>query len=181
MVSVIHTDTVLNQKYSKKEKMKIKTGLGQDSHKFDLENQEKVLVLAGVIFNDETPLKGNSDADVVLHAVTNSISSITGKNIIGKVSDDMCKNQGITDSREYLKEALKYFIDYKIHHVSISIECEYPKITPKMEEMKKSLSELLSIDPSDIGITATTGEGLTAFGRGEGIQVFSLITATREK
>jgi len=61
--------------------MKVKTGLGQDSHKFDTGNTEKQLVLAGVIFEGEEPLQGNSDADVVLHAVTNSISSITGKNI----------------------------------------------------------------------------------------------------
>jgi 2-C-methyl-D-erythritol 2,4-cyclodiphosphate synthase len=157
--------------------MKVKIGLGQDSHKFDFGNKEKQLVLAGVIFDDEVPLKGNSDADVVLHAITNSISSITGRNIIGKISDRMCKKEGITDSREYLKEALKYFNNYKISHVSISIECKQPKISPKIDEMKKSISELLNIDAIDVGITATTGEDLTAFGKGEGIQVLSIVTA----
>lgn len=160
--------------------MKIKTGLGQDSHQFDFGNKEKSLVLAGIIFTGETPLKGNSDADVVLHAVTNSISSITGENIIGNISDDMCKNKKITDSREYLKEALKYYSNYKTQHVSISIECKMPKITLKIEEMKVSLSRLLGIDVADVGITATTGESLTAFGKGEGIQVLSIITAMSE-
>jgi len=157
--------------------MKVKIGLGQDSHKFDFGNKKKQLVLAGVIFEDEVPLKGNSDADVVLHAITNSISSITGRNIIGKISDNMCKKEGITDSREYLKEALKYFNNYKTSHVSISIECKRPKISPKIDEMKNSISALLNIDAIDVGITATTGEELTAFGKGEGIQVLSIVTA----
>jgi len=54
------------------------------------------------------------------------------------------------------------------------------KITPKLDEMRNSLASLLSIDVADVGITATTGEGLTAFGRGEGIQVLSIVTATSE-
>jgi len=155
--------------------MKVKVGLGQDSHAFDQGDKNKKLVLAGIVFHGSVGLKGNSDADVVLHALTNSISSITGKNIIGKISDDMCRN-GITNSGEYLKEALKYLHDYTITHISISLECKKPQITPKIEEMKLSLSRIFSIDVGDIGITATTGEGLTEFGRGKGIQVLSIIT-----
>ena len=160
--------------------MKVKVGLGQDSHAFDDENTKKKLVLAGVVFHDNVGLKGNSDADVVLHALTNSISSITGNNIIGKLSDDMCK-KGVTDSKEYLKKALEDLHSYKVSHISISIECKEPKITPKIEEMKLSLSGLFSIDIEDVGITATSGEGLTSFGRGEGIQVLSIITAINEQ
>ncbi|HMA63294.1 MAG TPA: 2-C-methyl-D-erythritol 2,4-cyclodiphosphate synthase, partial [bacterium] len=58
--------------------MEVKTGLGQDSHRFDNKNSSKKLVLGGVTFSGHPPLKGNSDADVILHAITNSISSITG-------------------------------------------------------------------------------------------------------
>jgi 2-C-methyl-D-erythritol 2,4-cyclodiphosphate synthase len=158
--------------------MKVKVGLGQDSHVFDLKNENKKLILGGVIFPDDSPLKGNSDADVVLHAITNSISSITNINILGKVSDDMCKNMGIVDSKEYVKEALKSFGKYDINHVSISIECKTPKISPKIDEMRQSISQILSIDAEDIGITATSGEEMTAFGRGEGIQVLSIVSAT---
>ena len=58
--------------------MKIKTGIGQDSHRF--ENQKgKPLMLGGIKFTHTFGLKGNSDADVVFHSITNSISSITGK------------------------------------------------------------------------------------------------------
>ena len=152
----------------------MKVAIGQDSHKFDFDNKEKKLVLGGIVFENQPSLKGNSDADVVLHAITNAISGITCKNIIGKVADDMCSN-GITDSEEYLKEALKY-LEHKIEHLSISIECKVPKITPKIEEMRANISRILNIKENQVGITATTGEGLTAFGQAQGISVFCVIT-----
>jgi 2-C-methyl-D-erythritol 2,4-cyclodiphosphate synthase len=157
--------------------MRIKTGLGQDSHRFDFETKTKRLMLGGVTFDGEPPLQGNSDADVVLHALCNGISGITGVNILGTVSDALCLQQGIMDSRFYVYEALNYLKEWRICHVSFSIECKTPKITPKIPEMKTTLSEILGLETSDIGITATTGEGLTAFGRGEGIQVLCIVTA----
>jgi 2-C-methyl-D-erythritol 2,4-cyclodiphosphate synthase len=160
--------------------MRIKTGLGQDSHRFDLKNQTKKLRLGGVVFEGEPPLQGNSDADVVLHALCNAISGITSVNILGAVSDDLCLKQGITDSRVYVQEALKFLKAWRITHLSCSIECKKPKITPKIPEMKASLSELLGLEKQDVGITATSGEGLTAFGRGEGIQVLCIVTAVSE-
>lgn len=150
--------------------------IGQDSHRFDFDNQEKTLMLGGVAFLDEPPLKGNSDADVVLHAITNAISGISGVNILGKISDDICK-QGITDSRVYLQEALKYLTKHRLTHVSVSLECKRPKITPKIPEMKQSIAEQLGLNMENIGITATSGEGLTDFGRGEGIQAFVIVSA----
>lgn len=152
----------------------MKVAIGQDSHRFDFENNNKKLILGGIVFEEATPLLGNSDADVVLHSITNAISGITCKNILGKVADDMCKS-GITDSEEYLKEALKY-LNEKIVHLSISIECQTPKITPKIEDMRKNIAKILKISENSVGITATTGEGLTEFGKGNGISVFSVIT-----
>ena len=152
----------------------MKVAIGQDSHKIDFENKEKKFMLGGVEFEEEYALLGNSDADVVLHAITNAVSGITCKNILGKVSDEMCKN-GITNSEEYLKEALKY-LNEKIVHLSISIECKMPKITPKIEEMRKNISRILDISENSVGITATTGEGLTEFGKGNGVSAFVIIT-----
>ena len=152
----------------------MKVAIGQDSHRFDIENKEKKLVLGGIVFEGEQGLLGNSDADVILHAITNAVSGITCKNILGKISDDMCES-GITDSEEYLKEALKY-LENEIIHVSISIECQTPKISPKVEEMRKNIARILNVPENSIGITATTGEGLTEFGKGNGISVFSCIT-----
>jgi len=161
--------------------MEVKTGIGQDSHKFVSTKKEKPLILGGIIFEGEKGLEGNSDADVVLHSITNAISGITGKNILGEISDKLCMEKGITDSKIYLKEALKYLKDYKITHLSISIECKKPKITPKIPEMKKSIAKLLNIKEDNIGITATSGEELTAFGQGKGIQVFSIVSAIKGK
>ena len=152
----------------------MKTAIGQDSHRFDFDNKDKPLILGGVVFDNCPPLSGNSDADVVLHSITNAVSGITTVNIIGKTADDMCRN-GITDSKAYLQEALKY-LEYDILHVSISIECKTPKITPKITDMRKSISSILNIPETSVGITATTGEGLTEFGKGMGIQVFTIIT-----
>ena len=152
----------------------MKVAIGQDSHRFDFEDKIKKLILGGVVFENSTPLSGNSDADVVLHSITNAVSGITCKNILGKIADDMCK-AGILDSEEYLKEALKY-LNEKIVHLSISIECKAPKISPKIEEMRKNIARILNIQETSVGITATTGEGLTEFGKGNGISVFSIIT-----
>lgn len=151
----------------------MKVGIGQDSHRFDFDEKNKKLILGGVIFEGPA-IKANSDGDVVLHAITNAVSGVTCKNILGEISDNMCKS-GITDSKEYLKEALKY-LQEKIVHISITIEGKIPKISPKVEEMRKSIAEVLGINNNQVGITATTGEGLTEFGKGNGISVFVILT-----
>ncbi|MDI6602551.1 MAG: 2-C-methyl-D-erythritol 2,4-cyclodiphosphate synthase [Patescibacteria group bacterium] len=69
------------------------------------------------MFEGDVPLQGNSDTDAVLHSITNAISGITGVNIMGKIADEMCQ-KGITDSAEYLKEALRHFGNARIIHVS---------------------------------------------------------------
>lgn len=150
----------------------MKVSIGQDSHQFDLKN--KKLILGGIVFENEYKLLGNSDADVVLHSITNAISGITCTSILGEIADNMCK-AGITNSEEYVKEALKYLKE-KIIHVSISIECKFPKITPKIEEMRKNIARILHISENSVGITATSGEELTEFGKGKGISVISVLT-----
>ena len=153
----------------------MKVGIGQDSHRFDFGNTGKKLILGGVVFEDAPPLLGNSDADVILHSIANAISGVTCVNVIGEISDRLCLEEGISDSRIYLREAMKYLNDSKIVHLSVSIECLTPKISPKLPEMRKSLSTLLDLPENCIGITATSGEGLTAFGQGQGIQAVSIV------
>ncbi|MDR0979178.1 MAG: 2-C-methyl-D-erythritol 2,4-cyclodiphosphate synthase [Lachnospiraceae bacterium] len=152
----------------------MKVAIGQDSHRIDFEKSDKKLVLGAVTFEGERPLLANSDGDVVLHAITNAVSGITCKNILGKVADKMCEN-GITDSKEYLKEALKYLKE-NIVHLSISVECKTPKLADKMELMRESIAKIMNINASQIGITATSGEGLTESGKGNGISVIAIIT-----
>ena len=145
----------------------MKVAIGQDSHRIDYKNTEKKLILGGIEFENEFSLQANSDGDVILHAITNAVSGITCVNILGDKADQMCKN-GILDSEEYLKEALKYLKE-KIVHISISIECKTPKITP-------NIARILKVPENCIGITATTGEGLTDCGSGFGISAIAIIT-----
>jgi 2-C-methyl-D-erythritol 2,4-cyclodiphosphate synthase len=151
--------------------------IGQDSHRFEDESTLKPLMLAGIRIDGCPGLAGNSDADVVLHALTNAVSGITGVNILGAVSDELCLKQKITDSRVYLRVALDSLGNRRVAHVSIAIEAARPHLAMHIPKMKESVSALLACPIHEVGITATTGEGLTAFGRGEGISVFAIITA----
>ena len=152
------------------------TTIGQDSHRIESQ-KTKPLMLGGIEFEADYSLSANSDGDVVLHALTNAVSGATTYNVLGKVADKMCK-EGITDSKEYLKEALKEMNGIKIEHVSISIEALKPKFTPKIPEMRSSIANLLSVSEKSIGITATTGEGLTECGKGNGIFVTVLLSCS---
>jgi 2-C-methyl-D-erythritol 2,4-cyclodiphosphate synthase len=158
-----------------------RTAIGQDSHRFVSEQDTgRPLMLAGVLIPDAPGLLGNSDADVVLHAVTNAVSGITGVNILGEVSDRMCLEEGISDSAAYLAEALRHMGGFRPVHLSVSVEAARPRLAPHIDKMKARLAGLLSLDPDRIGLTATTGEGLTDFGRGLGIQVFCVLTAVSD-
>jgi len=159
--------------------MKIKTGLGQDSHRFVVGDSEKPFILGGLVFEDAPPLDGNSDADVILHALTDAISGVTGKTVIGDVADKMCR-EGMTDSKEYLKVALADLGDWQISHVSIALECLRPKIDPKVPALRESIAGLLGVKFDDVCITATTGEGLTDCGRGLGIHASVVLTVVAE-
>ncbi len=158
-----------------------RTSIGQDSHRFVTEGvlTDRELVLAGVRIPGMLPLAGNSDADVVLHAVTNAVSGITGVNILGAIADRLCLEKGITDSTAYLAEALRHLGGYRVVHLSVSIEAGRPRLAPYIDNMRKNLAELLSLDVGEVGLTATSGEELTDFGRGLGIQAFCVLTAVR--
>lgn len=158
------------------------TTIGQDSHRFSDDIIEGgFITLAGVKIDSKRLMEANSDGDVIYHAITNAISGATGVNILGKIADDICIGQGIKDSSVYLKEAQKYMNNIELHHLSISVECLTPKLSTHIENMKNNISRLLDIPTSHIGLTATTGEGLTEFGKGNGIQVFVCASFSREE
>jgi len=158
----------------------IRTGLGQDSHRFLPQETAKPCVLGGVIFEHEPGFQANSDGDVIFHALCNAISSLTGEIILGVKADEILSRDGITDSRVYLEEALKTLGNQQITHVAITIEARRPKILHKIPALRKSIAESMKLEVSQIGITATSGEGLTGFGLGEGVQVFCIITTLED-
>lgn len=158
--------------------VQVKTGIGLDSHRFVESESDRPLVLGGLVFEDAPALDGNSDADVILHAVTDAISGVTGCTVIGAVADAMCR-EGITDSQAYLAEALKDLGDWEISHLSVALECLRPKIDPKVPALRASLAGLLGVDVEAVCITATTGEGLSDCGRGLGIHASAVVTVVR--
>ena len=159
--------------------MKVRTGLGQDTHRFEPEGSAKPLLIGGIPFEGCPGLEGNSDADVLLHALVNALSGIHGTVVLGPVTDALCK-AGVRDSREYVRESLKHLKKGTLSHVSVSLECKRPKIGPKIDALRLSLADLLGLRTSDVCVTAHTGEGLTAFGRGEGIAATVIVTAVEE-
>ncbi len=158
--------------------MLFKVGIGQDSHRLE-KGENRPLMLGGIEIPSMLSLQGNSDADTVLHAICNAISSVSGKVIMGPFTDKLCLEQGITDSAVYVKEALKTLQDYKISHIAVSIECLVPKIFPHIKKMRSKIAAILEINDENVGITATSGEGLTLFGQGKGIQAFVIATVMK--
>ena len=154
--------------------------IGQESHRFGEPCGDTFIKLGGIDIPFDKPIEANSDGDVVYHAITNAISGFTGVNILGGEADVICLDKGIKNSAVYIDKALEYLTDGKIIHCSITIECLCPKLKPHIPAMKESIGNILGIPASSVGITATTGEGLTGFGRGEGIQVFCILTFTKE-
>lgn len=156
--------------------MTIRTGIGQDSHRFLPPGSTKPCVMAGIIFENTPGFLANSDGDVVFHAICNAISSLTHILILGDIADDMCLKDGITDSEAYLQVAMTKLGNQRITHVAISLEGLKPKFKKRLLEMRTNIARVMNLDVSQVGITATTGEGLTDFGCGDGVQCFAIVT-----
>lgn len=101
---------------------------------------------------------------------------MTGVLILGAIADDLCLKDGITDSEVYLKEALKTLGKQKISHVAITLEGKKPHFKNRLAAMRTNIARVMDLDISQVGITATSGEGLTDFGCGDGVQCFVIIT-----
>ncbi|MFC1615727.1 2-C-methyl-D-erythritol 2,4-cyclodiphosphate synthase [Patescibacteria group bacterium] len=148
-------------------------GIGQDSHVF---SEKKGLVLAGVLFKNENRLEANSDGDVILHAIFNAISQALGGASLGFYADSLCE-KGVKDSRKYLEKVILKMKrkGYELNNLGLMIECREPRVDKISNQLKKSLSKLLDLPVHRIGITATSGENITEFGKGLGIQCFSIV------
>lgn len=160
--------------------MTFRSGLGQDSHRFLPPDSTKPCVIAGVIFDDVPGFNSNSDGDVVFHALCNAITSLTGEPVLATLAEDMCLKDGITDSEVYLKEALKTLGNQKITHVAISLEAKKPRFRERIDEMRENIARVIGLKSAQVGLTAVSGEGLTDFGCGDGVQAFAIVTTTEK-
>lgn len=154
----------------------VQVGIGQDSHRFLPADSSKLCIIAGVIFQDVPGFSADSDGDVVFHAICNAITSVTHVPILGKVAIELCHKDGITDSQVYLERALETLHGKKVAHVAISLEGKRPKFQPKVDAMRAKIASVMGLDITQVGITATSGDGLTDFGCGDGVQAFALVT-----
>lgn len=153
-----------------------RTGIGQDSHRFLFADSTKPCTIGGIIFEGVPGLDADSDGDIVYHAICNAITSLSGVPILGGIARDLCRKDGITDSQVYLEQALQTLGSQKIVHIALSIEGKRPLFEEKIEQMKKKIASVLKIKPKIVGITATSGDGLTDFGCGDGLQCFCVMT-----
>ncbi len=158
-----------------------RTGIGQDSHRFLSADSSKPCIIGGVIFDGVPGLDADSDGDIVYHAICNAITSLSGVPILGGIARDLCRKDGITDSQVYLESALQTLGKQKIVHIALSIEGKRPYFEEKIEQMKKKIATVLKIQPTAVGITATSGDGLTDFGCGDGLQCFCMMTTAEDQ
>ena len=114
-------------------------------------------------------MAADSDGDVIFHAICSAITTLTHAPILGKVAPDLCHNRGITDSRVYLDQAIETLKDQEIQHVALSIEGKRPRFQSRCTEIRTSVAKAMNLNIDQVGITVTSGDGLTSFGRGEGL------------
>lgn len=157
-----------------------RSGIGQDSHRFLSPDSSKPCVIGGIIFEDVPGLDADSDGDVVYHALCNAITSLSGVPILDGIAKELCRKDGITDSEVYLQKAMRTLAKQKIVHIAITIEGKRPYFKDSIQQMRKQIAKVLSISMDQVGITATSGDGLTDFGCGDGLQAFCIITTMEE-
>lgn len=145
----------------------IRIGQGYDIHCF---KEGCPMILGGVSFDTPYGLDGHSDADVLTHAICDSLLGAAGLPDIGHYFPNTDPKYKNIDSQELLKEVAQAIRKegYEIGNIDASLIAEKPKIAPRVDEMKTVLAQSAGIQTNQIGIKATTNEGLGSLGRGEG-------------
>lgn len=153
----------------------IRTGMGFDVHQLGTGEE---LWLGGVKIDHEKGLIGHSDADVLLHALTDALLGAVGGGDIGDhfpPSDSQWKG---ASSDVFVKFAAQFIAEKGglINNVDMTLMCEAPKIKPHRENIRQNIAHLLEISLDQVSVKATTTEGLGFTGRGEGIAAQAIAT-----
>lgn len=151
----------------------MRIGMGYDVHKL-VENRD--LILGGVKIPYEKGLLGHSDADVLLHAIMDSLLGAAALGDIGKHFPDTDPKYKGADSiklLEFVGELLNKN-NYKISNIDATIIAQRPKMAPHIATMRENIAKALNIDLDQINVKATTEEGLGFTGSGEGISSQSI-------
>lgn len=151
----------------------MRIGMGYDVHKL---KEGRKLILGGVEIPYEKGLLGHSDADVLLHAIMDSLLGAAALGDIGKhFPDTDDKYKGIS-SLILLKEVGKFIKNegYYIENIDSTIIAQKPKMASYIPNMIKNISEALDLSYNKVNVKATTEEGLGFTGKGEGISAQSI-------
>jgi 2-C-methyl-D-erythritol 4-phosphate cytidylyltransferase/2-C-methyl-D-erythritol 2,4-cyclodiphosphate synthase len=150
-----------------------RVGHGYDIHRF---SPGRRLLLGGVEFPGQDGLLGHSDADVLLHAVADALLGAAGMGDIGKYFPDSDPAFKDADSMNLLSMAGKVVADkgWKIGNVDVTLVAQRPKLSPHVPQIQQNIARALKISPDQVGVKATTREGLGAIGEGLGIECHSV-------
>ncbi|MFJ8263962.1 2-C-methyl-D-erythritol 2,4-cyclodiphosphate synthase [Rummeliibacillus sp. NPDC094406] len=151
-----------------------RVGQGFDVHAFA---EGRPLIIGGITIPHEKGLLGHSDADVLLHTVTDAALGAIGEGDIGHHFPDTDPAFKDADSSKLLAYIWEIVEDkgYSLGNVDCTIMAQRPKMAPYIEQMRNHIAELLHADPSQVNVKATTTEKLGFTGREEGIAAMATI------
>jgi 2-C-methyl-D-erythritol 2,4-cyclodiphosphate synthase len=154
----------------------MRVGIGHDTHRLA---PGRPLLLGGVRIAHSRGLVGHSDADVVLHAVTDALLGAAGLGDIGDAYPDTDPAYRDCDSSRFLRETLGRLnqAGWRVVNVDVIIFAQEPKLGPQKAEIRRYLAELLGLTVDAVNVKAKTGEGVGTIGRSEaiGCQAVALI------
>lgn len=150
--------------------MQPRIGIGHDTHRLEPGGP---LIIGGVFIEDfDFHLAGHSDADVLLHAITDAILGAAALGDIGELfPDDAAENKG-RDSAEMLQLAWAKVADegFSIANLDCIVFAQKPKLSPYKRAISIRVAQILGINPDDVGVKAKTGEGVGDVGEGKIMQ-----------
>ncbi len=151
----------------------IRVGMGFDVHKL-VEGRD--LWLGGIKIDHSMGLLGHSDADVLLHAVSDALLGAANMRDIGFHFPDTSDETLNMDSKIILKRVVELIGEkgYRVGNIDATICAERPKINPHVPAMKSCMAEVMGIDEDQISIKATTTEKLGFTGREEGMSAYAV-------
>ncbi len=152
----------------------IRIGQGFDVHKFE---EGRPLILGGVLIPHNKGLTGHSDADVLLHTITDAALGAIGEGDIGRHFPDTDSAYKDVDSAKLLEDIWKLVNErgYELGNIDCTIIAEQPKMAPHINAIQARVAELLQADISQVNVKATTTEKLGFTGRKEGIAAMAVI------
>lgn len=158
--------------------MTYRIGQGYDVHPLV---EGRRLVLGGVEIPFDRGLEGFSDADVVLHALGDSLLGALGLGDIGTHFPPGDPRWQDADSAVLLEKVVEMISEksYRVVNCDLTVIAEAPKLEPHAERIRQRIGALLALSPSAVGLKATTHEGLGSLGRGEGIAALAVVLLER--